>query len=278
MNRLRKIYNEITHQNLVLPEKCERIVSFSPAVTEALFLMGISDCVKGVSVYCVHPEEARKKKIVGAYNTFKEKIIDEINPDIIFTTTGYQLELIKKLVEKYPVYPVRLPPTLSELVANCVEVGMVAGYVKEARELQSKLFDELIQLKKYSIGKSTKIYIEIDLGGPVTFGAYSYITDGINFLGFENIFGNEPREWLVPDDKKVIELNPDLIIFEPKMFSKNRDRNEIKERLYKRFGKLNALEEDKLFITPGIYDFFAHHGPGFILNAMKWLGELRNKF
>ncbi len=275
MSQSRKIYNEITHQYLTLPEKCEKIVSFSPAVTESLFLMGLGELVKGVSVYCVHPEEARKKKIVGAYNTFKEKAIDEINPDIIFTTTGYQLELIKKLADIYPVYPVRLPPTLSELVANCVEVGLVAGYAKEARELQSKLFNELYELKRNPNLTGIKIYIEIDLGGPVTFGAYSYITDGINFLGAENIFGNEAFEWLIPDDKKVIELNPDIIIYEPKMFSKDRDREKIKERFFKRFGEINALKEDKLFITPGIYDFFAHHGPGFILKAMRWLVSIK---
>lgn len=271
---MREIYNEITHKTLIFPDKCGRIVSFSPAVTEALFLMGLGEFVKGVSVYCVHPEEARKKKIVGAYNTFKEKVIDEIQPDIIFTTTGYQLELIRRLSEKYPVYPVRLPPSISELIANCIEVGFAAGYVKEGRELQTKLLNELSDLAKNSNLYKKKIYIEIDLGGPVTFGAYSYITDGINFLRAENIFGNEPCEWLVPDNQKVIELNPEIIIYEPKMFSKDRNKEKIKQRLLNRFGEIQALKEDKLFITPGIYDFFAHHGPGFILKAMRWLSEL----
>jgi ABC-type Fe3+-hydroxamate transport system substrate-binding protein len=273
----RTIYNEITHQKLIVPQKCERIVSFSPAITEALFLMGLDDFVKGVSVYCVHPEEARKKKIVGAYNSFKEKVVDEINPDIIFTTTGYQIELFEKLLKKYPVYPLRLPPTLSELIANSVEAGIVAGYVKEARELQSRLFDELEELKKIKSNSSLKLYIEIDLGGPVTFGAYSYITDGIEFLGFENIFGDEPCEWMTPDDKLVSQLNPDIIIYEPKMFSKNRDREEIKNRLISRFGEIKALKEDRLFITPTNYDFFAHHGPGFILVTLKWLANLANQ-
>lgn len=236
--------------------------------------MGLENNIKGVSVYCVHPEDARKKKIVGAYNSFKEKVIDEINPDIIFTTTGYQLELIKKLTEKYAVYPVRLPPTLSELIANCVEVGLVAGYEKEARDLQSKLLNELIKLQSNSIHSSKKIYLEIDLGGPVTFGAYSYITDGINFLGCKNIFENIKAEWLTPDDKKVTELNPDIIIYEPKMFSKDRNREKIIERLFQRFGDIKALKEEQIYITPGNYDFFAHHGPGFILRAMNWLKDI----
>lgn len=270
----RKVYNEILQRELILPEKCERIVSFSPAITEALFLMGLGELVKGVSVYCVHPEEARKKKIVGAYNSFKEKLIDEINPDIIFTTTGYQLELIKNLNDKYPVYPLRLPPTLSELIAKSVEAGLAAGYYSEARKLEMDLFDDLNSLRTKNHYKLKRIYLEIDLGGPITFGAYSYITDGINFVGGENIFQNENCEWMIPDDKRVANLNPDIIIYEPKMFSKNRDRNEIKHRLITRFGEIDALKSDRLFITPGIYDFFAHHGPSFILKTLKWLKEI----
>ncbi len=274
MPELRKIYNEITHQHLFLPDKCRKIISFSPAITESLFLMGLSEFVSGVSVYCVHPEDARKKKIVGSYNSFKEKLIDEINPDIIFTTTGYQLELVQKLIEKYPVYPIKLPPTLSEIIANSVEAGIVAGYAKEARKLQTKLFYELVKLRNQRRKFKSRVYIEIDLGGPVTFGEFSYITDAMNYLGLENIFGEQKCEWLVPNDKKVAELNPDLIIYEPKMFSKLRDKKKLKEKLIQRFGEINALRKNKLFVTPGIFDFFAHHGPGFILKTMKWLNKI----
>lgn len=269
----REIYNEITHQKLLLPEKCERIVCFSPAITEALFEMGLEDKIKGVSVYCVHPIQARKKKIVGAYNTFKVKVIDEINPDLIFTTTGYQLELIKELVKKYPVYPLRLPPTVSELIANCVEAGVVAGYYDEARNLQQKLLDKLLELSTSSNQYRIKVYIEIDLGGPVTFGAFSYITDGIYLAGGTNIFGSEPVEWMIPKDNELKQLDPDIFIYEPKMFSKRPDKEELKEKLTQRFGDLKALKENRFFITPTNYDFFAHHGPGFILETLKWFKE-----
>lgn len=270
---IREVYNEITHHKLSLPEKCERIVSFSPAITEALFEIGLEDKIKGVSVYCVHPIQARKKKIVGAYNSFKEKVIDEINPDLIFTTTGYQLELLKKFTDKYPVYPLRLPPTVSELIANCIEAGVVAGYYDEARNLQLKLLDELTKLTVPSLQYRLKIYIEIDLGGPVTFGSFSYITDGIHLVGGKNIFSSEPVEWMIPKDNELKHLDPDIIIYEPKMFSKRPDKEELKEKLSQRFGDLKALKEDRLFITPTNYDFFAHHGPGFIMETLKWLKE-----
>jgi len=276
---LRKVYCELTHKELFLPERCERIVSFSPAVTEALFQMGLGDFVVGVSVYCVRPESARKKNIVGSYNSFKEDKLKELMPDIIFTTTGYQLELIEKLNDKFNVYPVRLPPSVSEIIATCFEVGAVTGYVSRAREIERKLTTELGNLIS-SARKEVKprVYVEIDLGGPVTFGAYSYITDAIELLGGVNIFGEFPSEWLKSDDEKVKDLNPDLIIYEPKMFSKRRERERILSMFNARFGDIKAVKEGKIFITPGIYDFLAHHGPSFITEAMPWLKSIIDSF
>jgi iron complex transport system substrate-binding protein len=276
---LRKVYCELTHKELLLPDRCERIISFSPAVTEALFQMGLGDFVVGVSVYCVRPESARKKNIVGSYNSFKEDKLRELMPDIIFTTTGYQLELIEKLNDKFNVYPVRLPPSVSEIIATCFEVGVVAGYFSKAREIERKLTTELGNLIS-SARKEVKprVYVEIDLGGPVTFGAYSYITDAIELLGGVNVFGEFPAEWLKPDDEIVKELNPDLIIYEPKMFSKRRERERILSMFNARFGEIKAVKEGKIFITPGIYDFLAHHGPSFITEVMPWLKGIIDSF
>jgi iron complex transport system substrate-binding protein len=276
---LRKVYCELTHKELLLPDRCERIISFSPAVTEALFQMGLGDFVVGVSVYCVRPESARKKNIVGSYNSFKEDKLRELMPDVIFTTTGYQLELIEKLNDKFNVYPVRLPPSVSEIIATCFEVGVVAGYFSKAREIERKLTTELGNLIS-SARKEVKprVYVEIDLGGPVTFGAYSYITDAIELLGGVNVFGEFPAEWLKPDDEIVKELNPDLIIYEPKMFSKRRERERILSMFNARFGEIKAVKEGKIFITPGIYDFLAHHGPSFITEVMPWLKGIIDSF
>lgn len=276
---MRKVYCELTHKELLLPDRCERIISFSPAVTEALFQMGLGDFVVGVSVYCVRPESARKKNIVGSYNSFKEDKLRELMPDVIFTTTGYQLELIEKLNDKFNVYPVRLPPSVSEIIATCFEVGVVAGYFSKAREIERKLTTELGNLIS-SARKEVKprVYVEIDLGGPVTFGAYSYITDAIELLGGMNVFGEFPAEWFKPDDEIVKELNPDLIIYEPKMFSKRRERERILSMFNARFGDIKAVKEGKIFITPGIYDFLAHHGPSFITEVMPWLKGIIDSF
>jgi len=293
---MREIFSEVLGKKVVLPQKCERIVSFSPSITEALFMMGLGGKIKGVSVYCVRPPDARKKIIIGSYSTYKREKLLEINPDIIFTTTGYQLEFAKKLSDEFPVWPIRLPSNLADVISTCCEAGLAAGYPDEARQLERKLIDHLLILKSQaekinSIPTSPKnednnhnnnnnkikVYVEIDLGGPTTFGAYSYITDALDFLGLENIFSDEPKEWLRPDDKVVSQKNPDVIIYEPKMFSKRREKEEIIKKLFERFGEIKAIKNKNVFITPGIYDFLAHHGPSFITETLQWILEIKKK-
>lgn len=240
--------------------------------------MGLGEILKGISVYCVHPSpEIRKGRfIVGSYSSYKEEVLEKIQPEIVFTTTGYQLGFARALAEKYPVYAVRLPLTLSDLIATCAEVGMVCGYPEAARALQQKMVSELARYTWEGKPK-LKAYIEIQLGEPITFGAYSYITDALRWVGMENIFGNHPSEWLRPDPAFVQERNPDLILYEPEMFSRRRDPEAIKEALLSRFGALEAIKKGNIFITPGIHDFFAHHGPTFIREVIPFLAHIRER-
>ncbi|MEN2992716.1 MAG: ABC transporter substrate-binding protein [Bacteroidia bacterium] len=278
MEGQRKIYCHITGQWLDLPRTCQRVVSFSPALSDALIQMGLGEILKGISVYCVHPsaEIRRGRVIVGSYGSYKKEVLDTLRPEVVFTTTGYQLDFARKLAERYPVYAVRLPLTLSDLIATCVEVGLVCGYPEAAQALQKKLLSELATYAWEGKPKF-KVYVEVQLGEPVTFGAYSYITDALHWVGMENIFGNHPREWLPPDPDFIRAHQPDLILYEPEMFSRRRDPEAIKETLLARFGELEAIRKGRIFITPGIHDFFAHHGPSFIGEVLPFLSQIREK-
>ena len=271
---MRKVFCEILGKELILPDRCQRVVSLSPALTESLFLMGLGDKVVGVSGFCVHPEEARRKQVIGSYNRVREEILRELNPDLFLMTTGYQRDVAFDLSNRYPVYALPLPASISSLIAFCTEAGIVAGYAQQATQLQRNLVDSLNKtINRAEKLPSLKIYLEIDLGGPVTFGMYSYITDAFRLLRLRNIYADHPAEWLKPDDDFTVRADPDVIIYEPKMFSrKNRSIQEV-IRFFNRRGlsELSAVRHGRILITPGIYDFFAHHGPGFIFETLNWL-------
>jgi ABC-type Fe3+-hydroxamate transport system substrate-binding protein len=122
------------------------------------------------------------------------------------------------------------------------------------------------------IGRA-RAYVEIDLGGPVSFGAYSYITDAFHLLGARTLFEDLRTEWLTPDLGRVASEDPDCIFYEAKMYS--RFAGGDLERMLDRRGwrGLRAVRAGRCFLTPGPLDFIAHHGPSFIIETLPWLSQ-----
>lgn len=263
-----RLFNEVLGTEVSIPEFPERIVSFSPAATETLFQVGLAKKVVGVSAFCARPSEAKTKRRLGSYNTVRDDVLDEIRPDLILTVTGYQRDFAVRLSKKYPVYPLELPVSVAGIVDFVVKVGLVAGAAEPARQLQSKLLKQLGKLGRTS---RLKAYVEIDLGGPVTFGSYSYITDAFRLLGCSHMYEEEPSEWLKPDLEEVAAADPDLIVYEPKMFSGFKEGDLLLLLRSRGWERLRATRLENVFVTPGPLDFLAHHGPSFITEALPWL-------
>ena len=263
-----KVFSEVLGTEVPVPDSPERIASFSPAATETLFQLGLGERVVGVTAFCARPSEARAKRKLGSYNTVREEVLDELSPDLILTVTGYQREFAVRLSKKYAVYPLELPVSVAGIVDFVVKVGLVAGAAEEGRDMGAALLRSLGSLRRVSKLES---YVEIDLGGPVSFGSYSYITDAFKLLGSSLLYERAPCEWLVPDMKAVSSNDPDAIFYEAKMYSQFGNSELTKLVRSRGWDGLRAVTLGNAFVTPGPLDFLAHHGPSFITEAMPWL-------
>jgi iron complex transport system substrate-binding protein len=262
------MFNEVLGSEVSVPDVPKRVVSFSPAVTETMFQVGLGDRIVGVSAFCARPAEARAKRHLGSYNTVREEVLDELKPDLILTVAGYQREFAVRLSKKYTVYPLELPVSVAGIIDFAVKVGLVAGAPEKGRELGGTLIRRLGRLER---GPNLRGYVEIDLGGPVTFGLYSYITDAFKLLGCSHIYDATKSEWLKPDLKEVATADPDLIVYEPKMFT-SFDEKDLGLMMRRReWEGMRAVKLGNVFATPGPLDFLAHHGPSFITEALPWL-------
>jgi iron complex transport system substrate-binding protein len=266
-----KVFNEVLGRNVDVPDEPRRIVSFSPAITESLFLLGMGDSVAGVSAFCSRPPEARSKRKVGSYNTVSLELLRQISPDLIFTVTGYQRNFALRLSEEFPVYPIELPVSISGIIDMVVKVGLVVGRYDNVRRLEASLAASLSSLK--SPRSKVKGYVEIDLGGPVSFGAHSYITDALNILGVSTPFDGVREEWVKPDFGAVARFDPEIFIYEAKMYSSFPPDG--LERLIGERGwsGLSFAKAGNYFLAPGPLDFLAHHGPSFVTEALPWLSQ-----
>ncbi|MCE4625501.1 MAG: ABC transporter substrate-binding protein [Desulfurococcales archaeon] len=241
-----------------IPDRPERIVSLSPAVTETLYLLGLEERIVGVSYFCNKPPKAAKKPRVGSYYNVNYKKLEELKPDLILTTTGAQRKTSLELAQRgYTVYPLPLPVSLYGILENIVSIGHVTGTTERARELSRRVAQSLEYVKGQLEG--LKVYYEIWLGGPVTAGRFSYISDALSHIGLQNCFDSHKEPWVInPDPRKVIECGPDVILYELPPYSE-----QLKKKIWESLKERGLLDIDAakngiVFLPP---DSLAHYGP-----------------
>ena len=258
-----------------LPDNPERIVSLAPSVTETLYMLGVWNRVVGVSVYCFKPPEARKKPLVGSYYRVNFDILEKLKPDLILTTTGAQRETLLKIHRAgYPVYPLPLPISVAGIIENVVITGMVVNAGDRARELATELYRVVGDLSNRKIVGRPRIYVELDLGGPITVGAPSYIDNAIYVAGGLNLFGDVMNPYFQPDFNEVMRRDPDILIYEPNPIGHPKD---VKQIINNRgWGDLRAVKNGNIIVTPG--DYLAHYGPSLIKRVLPEIAEKIAKF
>ena len=259
-----------TGRQVNVPVEPERIVSFSPAVTEILFELGLGSRIVGVSAFCQRPAEAGKKRRVGSYGSARIEVLQDVKPDLVLAISGFQRDFAEKLSSHFPVYIFELPSSVAGIVDLVTKVGIVTGKIEEARYMAYELTRYLGSIRRRP---SLNGYVEIDLGGPVTFGAMSYITDALSLVGVRSIYGHVYSEWVKPEMDYVREMDPDVIFYEPKMYGKFTEENLRNLVEARKWMGMQAVAGRKFFVTPGSLDFFAHHGPSFVREVLPWTME-----
>ncbi|MEM3714998.1 MAG: ABC transporter substrate-binding protein [Thermoprotei archaeon] len=276
-----KIYNpEVGYVDV--PEKPERIISFSESITETIFMLGAGDRIVGVDSWSQRPREAMRKRKVGDYVHLKLDVVEELKPDLILTATGVQRTIIEQLKSKgYPVYPIPIPISVYEIINNVLIIGGLIGEQEQALKLADDLMNNIEKFKKRALKNSLKAYIEIDLGGPTIPAYFSHITSALRLLNIINVYGHEKQSYLygmqipgfpVFDLSDVIRKDPDLIIYESK--NKFPTKDELAEIIKKRnWESIKAVRENKMITIPN--DTLAHYGPSFFNELEKVIQELK---
>lgn len=100
------IYQDQMGRRISLVKKPERIISLVPSQTEYLIDIGLEQQLVGLTKFCIHPNDLKKKKaIIGGTKNFHFDKIEALEPDLIIGNKeeNYQ-EGIERLSEKFPVW------------------------------------------------------------------------------------------------------------------------------------------------------------------------------
>ena len=84
----------------------ERVISLVPSITETVAEIGRGETLKGVTRFCVHPADIRKKAtVVGGTKNPKLELIRELNPGLILAEKSENnKKQVLELAKQFPVF------------------------------------------------------------------------------------------------------------------------------------------------------------------------------
>lgn len=195
-----------------------RIISLSPATTEILFSLGLGDRIVGVTSFCDHPSEAKKKAKIGGMSNPSLEAIVELKPDVVvMTTDGNPREVDDRLRGMSLKTYVWTSRTLAELPTGIRELAGAMGVTERGEKLAGEIEEGLekygSRVKGQGSGTPKKKVVYIVWPEPLLVaGPGTAIHDAITLLGLENVAAHAPSSYPRYSIEELIRSSPDVLI------------------------------------------------------------------
>ncbi len=207
---------------IVLDKTPKRIVSLVPSQTELLYYLRVPPIAQ--TIFCIHPDQDYKKanKIGGTKKLNIQKIID-LKPDLIIGNKEENDE--HQILELQKLFPVWMSDiySLKDAYEMIVSLGRILDEDEAAINLKLQIERSFSRLITPNFNK-TVLYL---IWNNPYFGVAknTFVDDLISTLGFTNVLKEEDR-YPELSDKKIQELNPDLVFLssEPFPFKKEHQK------------------------------------------------------
>lgn len=188
-----------------------RIVSFSPAVTDMLFQMGLGKHVVGVTSQCEPPE---KRQVVGDAYSINTEAIAAVEPDIVMIQQQPErFETLRQVKPNVRIEHFDLE-TLADVAAALERVGKLAGQEALGVAARKSFERKLDDVRQSVSGKSKPMVLFViayEYDKPGTGGRNSFIHEMIELAGGVDAAGQYKR-WADLDAEAILKMRPDVLV------------------------------------------------------------------
>lgn len=180
-------------RRVVVPDRCERIVSLAPSITEIIFALGAGNRLVGVTQFSNYPPEARRIAKVGSYVHLNIEKILALRPDLVIgIKDGNPKVVVERLSELgIPAFIIN-PESLDDTLVTIQNIGKVIGADESATSLTRQMATRMGEVDRRVQGASRpRVFFQIGIEPIVSAGRGTFIDALIQRAGGLNVFGGK---------------------------------------------------------------------------------------
>jgi len=191
-----------------------RVVSFSPAITEMLFDMGLGDHVVGVTRYCILPEGVRRP-VVGSQLNIRAEPILAVNPDVLLAQTAPKhFETVRKLSPHICIAHFRIE-TLADIGVAMARIAEIVRRPDIGRRAKAEFLAKLKNVREKVAGLNRpRVIFVTGYKNPLAAGRATFINELIELAGGVNAAGEKYSGWKRASIESILRLAPDVVVCE----------------------------------------------------------------
>jgi len=191
-----------------------RAVSFSPAITEMLFEMGLGDHVVGVTTYC-RPPEGEGIPVVGSQLNVRAEPILAVEPDVVLTQTEPgRFETVRKLKQDIRIEFFQIE-TLADIGDAMVRMADILGEPDKGRRAREQFDARLDEVRRRVAGRvRPRVIFVMGHHDPSTAGRATFMNELIVTAGGINPAAEKYEGWKSISIESLLKLAPDVIVCE----------------------------------------------------------------
>ena len=217
-----------------------RIVSFSPVLTESIYLLGAEDKLVANTIYCTKPEASKEKPKIGTITDMNTEAVLSLKPDLVLATT-LTPQRVKGRLRRFGIKVVTFaePKSFNELCEQFIKLGKLLGKEDAAKKMMDKTKQEVKKLKKGRV--LSRVFVQIGTNPLFTVHRGSFINDLIEFAGGINI-AKGARSGMYTREE-VLWQNPDVIIIASMGIIGQEER-----QVWENYKSLNAAKHGRIYV------------------------------
>jgi len=192
-----------------------RVVSFSPALTETLFALGLGPHVVGVTRYCVLPAGESVPAVGDAFDVNAEAILS-VDPDVLLVQTSdlRRFEGVRQIDPEVRIEQFHIE-TLADIRAAIERIGQILGREDLARR-GLRRFDAKLNAVSRSVAGLARPRVLFVTGAdrPAVAGPGTFVHDLIELAGGVNAGTDIPgnTRWRETHVEAILAAAPEVLI------------------------------------------------------------------